>query len=706
MRMMVGIRQRLFISIFFVLVLVPAVILSLLAVRAVNQEEMVQRRRLEDALLLELDQTNTIILFTLEQILQELRDTIPKTAAENPRGNLVLWKESTPLAGTPYLLDADGTILYPDIADRSMSGTDQDAANLFYWRYLNLFSNKEPIPIYRNIVKEFTEDILSAEDSAGPADVQDVQGTRDTAKKAAEAPAAAGSLAPAESPLSDESPAPADSLASTERAESAERAVPAESPAPVERPLSTESPAARSRSAMGMFETDSVVQERVYQKAEEEGLQSLQRNVLPRFEAVTGRENPRTVVRSVYVESTRYFNEIITGGEYGLIPRLFDSAFILLYWERQGETIAGCELDMGAVRERFLDAVRTPENSLRYINILDQAGDPIIPSGDLSAEEWRQPFVAKEISELLPYWETAILLRSNEEFQRQIETSRYYLSFLIFFLCLLIFAGMAAIYQFSSSRLREVQQRVGFVTTVSHELKTPLTSIRLYSEMLSEGYQKDPEKIRKYSSYIASESQRLSRLIGNVLVFAKLEKGTMILNPETVDLNDLIREFHETVREELAGEGFSVSVRLSEEPLFIQGDREAVIQVLLNLLSNARKYCADEKRIEMRTGKTGQWVCVDIIDWGIGIPKKYEKRIFREFFRIDSGITAETKGTGLGLAIARRIMRRHNGDLVYAPRESGNHEAGSVFTMRFPPPPFSQSSTQLKDHGDDTNIDS
>ncbi|MBN2050389.1 MAG: hypothetical protein JW760_08110 [Spirochaetales bacterium] len=637
----------------FLIVFIPAVILSLLAVRAVGQEEMVQRRRLEDSLLLELDQTNTIIVFTLEQILEELRETLPDFSSRDPGADLKTWSGENSLVGNPYLLNPDGSILYPDIADRTISEEERDEVNLFYWRYLNLFSNKESIPIYRNIAGEFTEEILASENAPASSAAPAPQ-LSESRKSVAE-----------EAPFSD-SPA---------------QAVQAYPAAPPEAEDSAES---RAKSALGVFQADAEVQERIYEKAEEEGIRPLQRNVSPQVTVTPRKETAQTVVRSVYIESTRSFEEIVREGEYGLIPRLFDSAFILLYWERRGDRIAGCELDMTEVTGRLREAVQVPVNSVRYITILDHLGYPVIPQGELSRDQWRQPFVAKEISELLPYWETAILLRSQEDFEKQIETSRYYLSFLIFFLCLLIFIGMTALYQFSSARLKEVQQRVGFVTNVSHELKTPLTSIRMYSEMLAEGLGTNPEKIRKYSSYIASESRRLSRLISNILVFAKLEKGSAPPNMEIVDINEVIRDLIETLREEMASEGYNPILLLAEGELSIRGNRESLIQVLLNLLSNAQKYNGTEKYIEIRSASDRGEVSVEIIDRGIGIPPKYRKKIFKEFYRIDNSITSETKGTGLGLAIARRIMRQHGGDLTFEQRDPDKPEEGSIFTMIFP----------------------
>lgn len=789
--MMVRIKQHILLALFLLIVFIPAVILSYFAVRAVNQEEMVQRRRLEDTLLLELDRTNTILKLTIDNIVQELHETLPELSDSGYEKEIIRWKDSVPLAGIPYILDKDRSVLYPDI--RSKEAENKKDADLFYWRYLNLFSNSEAIPVYRNIAEEYEKEILdkdiSSEKTAqtdiirnqreirpevsitaseyeeeipektlkpGKTDTEDSEENTESvseeesilnkeAVSLSEGKAAENEKRDSEPPkevLSDSSDAVTvksisesslsdniserDTLSSSRRSAALSSEYEKKSPSDknaedyghkdsgdftVERaeeevsdvmkkeetdsslnsippPVSdlSETPVLRSKKAVELFESDSALQERIYTRAEEEGQQYLTRNLLPQITTSERKENTQTVIRSVYIESTQYFNEIIKNEDYGIIPRTFDSTFILLYWEKRGDMIAGCEINMDAFNRRLIEAAGKTENSFRVLNIIDRSGKPLIPVSSIDSEKWRQPFVAKEISDLLPYWETAILLRNPEDFQKQIESSRYFMSLLVFFLCLLIFTGITAVYSISSSRMKNVQRRVGFVTNVSHELKTPLTSIRMYSEMMAEGYQKNPDKIKKYSGYIASESQRLTRLINNVLDFAKLEKGTKIFNPVTSDINIILKEILPSLKEEFINKGFKFEVNLSREALFAECDKEGFAQVLINLFSNARKYSVDEKYIELKTFRDDRHIIVSVSDRGKGIAKKYRKKIFRDFFRIDTSITSDSKGTGLGLAIAKKIMKQHKGDLIYSPLKNDDYRQGSIFSMVFPLP--------------------
>ena len=699
MKVMTGRQRQLALAALFPLILVPAFILAYFAFGAVNQEEVIQRRRLEDNLLLELDQTNGRIEFYLEELQEQLYASLPgEGLLDTPALWAEDWKRTESLAGSVFVVSAEGEILAPEL-------DDADETNLFYWRYLNFFAGRESIPVYQSIAEEYSGEILG--DGEPTSSARTIEKNGGALSPAPESPpekeiALDGIPPESENAFPDEIQAEAEEIppmatSSREIAEygapktplPTEEATDREAFAYAEKSLSQmeETPASsplRSKKAEGIFGSDPVVQERVYELAREEGQQYLERNVLPQLSTAHREEATQTVVRSVYMESTRYFQQIIQTADYGLIPRLFDSSFILMFWARRGDRIVGCELDMDAVKDQLALAVSVPANGVRYLNILDSGGEPLIPFDGKTRDQWRRPFVAKEISQWLPYWETAILLDDPEAFQRELDDTRYLLTFMISALSAMLLAAMIIVFRLSSRQMREVQQRVGFVTNVTHELKTPLTSIRLYSEMLAQSQGHSPEKVGKYAGYIARESQRLTRLIGNVLDFAKWDRGSRRLNREKTDLNILTEELTAEIREEYEKDGFSLVFRPALQPLPIDADREAVIQVILNLLSNARKYSEDEKEILMETVASGKEAVLNVSDRGIGIPRKYRKKIFREFYRVDTSLTSHYKGTGLGLAIAAHIMKNHGGRLGCTPRDRGNYRRGTRFTLAFP----------------------
>ncbi|OGD28608.1 MAG: hypothetical protein A2Y56_01930 [Candidatus Aminicenantes bacterium RBG_13_63_10] len=243
-----------------------------------------------------------------------------------------------------------------------------------------------------------------------------------------------------------------------------------------------------------------------------------------------------------------------------------------------------------------------------------------------------------------------------------------------------ILAGGTLVLRTLRSEMETVRKRTTFVTNVSHELKTPLTSIRMFAEMLKEGRQPDPRRRGEYLDLMVSETDRLTKLINNVLDFSKLEKGQRRYTLKLLDLNGLARELVQDQRLRLEAGGFKVEFKPAPGQLFIRADEEAVKQAALNLLSNAEKYSGTGREVEVEMGGQGGQAFLRVKDRGAGVAPAQAKKLFQEFYRADDSLTARTKGTGLGLSIARRLIRDQGGDVTYAPRPGG----GSVFEIRLP----------------------
>jgi signal transduction histidine kinase len=244
-------------------------------------------------------------------------------------------------------------------------------------------------------------------------------------------------------------------------------------------------------------------------------------------------------------------------------------------------------------------------------------------------------------------------------------------------LFLLIAFGSLAVLWMLSSEMRIAGQKTTFVANVSHELKTPLTSIRLFAELLLSGRQADEAKRREYLRTMVSEADRLARLVDNVLTFSKRGKGEYPM--QVLSLADLARETAAQLEPHLTKNGFSIAVAV-EEPLPVTGNREALRQVVMNLLSNAEKYSGGNREIRISCRAENGFAVVEVADRGIGVEPRFADRIVREFFRIDDSLSASRGGAGLGLSIARDIARRHGGDVLYAPRPGG----GSLFSLHLP----------------------
>jgi two-component system phosphate regulon sensor histidine kinase PhoR len=218
------------------------------------------------------------------------------------------------------------------------------------------------------------------------------------------------------------------------------------------------------------------------------------------------------------------------------------------------------------------------------------------------------------------------------------------------------------------------QLRSDFISNVTHELKTPLTSIRMYAESLMMGRVKSASVQKEYLSVVVNESERLKRMINNILEFSKMEKGkpeyhfvnsnlASILNASIYEMNYWFEKEHFEVVTEM------------DETIYAEVDPEKMKQAIGNLLSNAIKYSTDTKKIFIRLFKKPEHVSIEVEDKGIGIPEDKLSRIFEQFYRIEhkEGIS----GTGLGLTVVKEIIEAHNGTISVT-SEIGK---GSIFVI-------------------------
>ena len=235
----------------------------------------------------------------------------------------------------------------------------------------------------------------------------------------------------------------------------------------------------------------------------------------------------------------------------------------------------------------------------------------------------------------------------------------------------LALVGLAVyFYRESAREIRAAAQRVNFVNQVSHELKTPLTNIRLYAELLAGAVDESDEKARRHLDVIVAEAQRLSRLIGNVLTFARKRRGAVALHlkPGVVDesIRSVLDQFAPSL--EAAGLTYTFDSGASRPVLF---DADAVEQILGNLVNNVEKYAATGKSFEITSRQEGDMTTVSVTDRGPGVSAGARERIFLPFVRLSDKLSDGVTGTGIGLSIARELARLHGGELELAPVEAG-----------------------------------
>jgi signal transduction histidine kinase len=244
-----------------------------------------------------------------------------------------------------------------------------------------------------------------------------------------------------------------------------------------------------------------------------------------------------------------------------------------------------------------------------------------------------------------------------------------------------VVAGLGALYRMLVVVVRYAEQRQNFVAAVTHELRTPLTAIRMYGEMLRDGMVASETKRDEYHRHITGESERLTRLVDNVLELSRLEKGTRRARLERGDVGGVVREVVELARPHAEAAGFTIRVDVEDDLPPVGFERDRLKQMLFNLLDNAVKYAdgAAVKDIEIRCRRSGAGVVVAVRDRGPGVPTRHLRRIFEPFQRGENELTRRSKGTGLGLALVRGLASEMGARVSGVNRPDGGFEVAIEF---------------------------
>jgi len=232
--------------------------------------------------------------------------------------------------------------------------------------------------------------------------------------------------------------------------------------------------------------------------------------------------------------------------------------------------------------------------------------------------------------------------------------------------------GILAIHWALRAVLRDIRRRQDFVAAVTHELKTPLTAIRLHAEMLRDGLVADPAKQHAYHGTIVAESGRLARLIGNVLDLARLERGERPLSPQLGDPAVVVAEALEAIGPHVRAQGFTLTVECDPLAASARFDRDALLQVVINLIDNAVKFAAaGDRAITIQIGRENGQVVLSVADSGPGVPAAELRHLFRPFWRGGRELTRRAPGTGIGLALVRSLMLGMGGSVSASNRPQG-----------------------------------
>ncbi len=279
-----------------------------------------------------------------------------------------------------------------------------------------------------------------------------------------------------------------------------------------------------------------------------------------------------------------------------------------------------------------------------------------------------------------PPW--SLELRHEEpRFLKTFFTSRrgIYLYMFILLAGILVF-GLTLTIRAVTHELELARMKSDFVSTISHEFKSPLTSIRQLAEMLQADRVPSEERRHRYYDVLVQQSQRLSLLVDNILDFARMEEGRKTFDFEMVDISALLKEIISTFQQRVRHEGFTIHTEIDESLPQISVDRSAIAQTITNLMDNAVKYSDKAREIYVRAFVENRHLVIAVEDSGVGIKQEDMEKVFERFYRGGDELTRAVKGSGLGLTLVKQIVEAHHGT-VHVESEPGS---GSTFSIRLP----------------------
>jgi len=316
--------------------------------------------------------------------------------------------------------------------------------------------------------------------------------------------------------------------------------------------------------------------------------------------------------------------------------------------------------------------LRKGPGSEARIRLVNSAGEVVYQWGTFQPEETAESLAAMPLSNPLSAWRLEYF--ADEKGFASVGRSAYWNLFgALAAVALGLIVVAVYFYREYAREMREAVQRVNFVNQVSHELKTPLTNIRMYAELLETDLEHfDAEEAAASQAHlqvIVTESQRLSRLIANVLTFARQRRNKITLRKTPARADEVIAAVIERFRPGLAQKEIEVAFDAGAGDT-VMLDADALEQILGNLISNVEKYAAEGKHMKIVSRQDDRQTTIVVADRGPGIPSAVQKKIFRPFYRVSDRIEGAT-GTGIGLSIARKLARLHGGDVVLLPSDSG-----------------------------------
>jgi signal transduction histidine kinase len=346
--------------------------------------------------------------------------------------------------------------------------------------------------------------------------------------------------------------------------------------------------------------------------------------------------------------------------------------------DRDGAPVlAAVARDPAILQREVLDRTIKALDSPIICVIVDEGGRPV---SDAAAVAGASLLLTVPFRQALPTWRVALYQPAGASPRQSVRRQVMLFTAAFGVLLVVIVAGLVVIYRLVRRETEMARLKSDFVANVSHDLKTPLSVIRMFGETLEMDRVRDEASRREYYRVITRESERLSRLIDNVLDFSRIEGGRRRYERVPTAIEPLVRDVIDAFAYPLTRQSFKVEVHVAPDLPEVPLDAEAVSQALANLVDNAIKYSAERRTLRVDATLAGGDLALAVADEGIGIARDEQGRIFEKFYRVGHSETQGRRGSGVGLALVRHVAEAHGGRVIV---ESSPGE-GSRFTIRIP----------------------
>jgi len=383
-------------------------------------------------------------------------------------------------------------------------------------------------------------------------------------------------------------------------------------------------------------------------------------------------------------DSFAYHHEVLDSG----------GSVLLAYTDRKAadgdlyRVVVRLKLDF--IAKQWAENDLGPGRKNRRVAILDEASNLIagVRLGGPEARPGGKFFYEGPFGKALYRWRIQMVPQNAEEFQAQWERTKSVRRVLILLATVIIVVGLVLVWLAILTERRASRMKSDFIANVSHELKTPLSLIRMFGEMVATGRHKGEEAAREYGGIITRESERLSHLIDNVLDFSRLERGKASYHFAEGNLADVVERALDVCRYRLEREKMKLSVAIEPDLPAVRMDENEMTLVVLNLVDNAIKHAADSGKVVVSVARSPGFIVLSVRDFGPGISREEQGRIFERFYRSHSTRERNVRGSGIGLALVKHIAEAHGGRVtVQSPvPETTAFGPGALFQVFIPAP--------------------